>query len=215
MKGATFCGWLRDQIFVGFQSTHLLRGATCSVILLHPLYDVSIHAPLARCDIRHPVFLDPLVVSIHAPLARCDLSDISACLVSHVSIHAPLARCDSWCRDHNSSLMCFNPRTSCEVRPGTSHTRSCTRCFNPRTSCEVRLDLWYQEPVGNYVSIHAPLARCDLRYAYIGLKPDRFQSTHLLRGATHDAYKYHKAMDVSIHAPLARCDFRVRRIAMD
>ena len=35
-----------------FQSTHPLRGATCSADYLLGLTDISIHAPLAGCDIK-------------------------------------------------------------------------------------------------------------------------------------------------------------------
>ena len=82
----------------------------------------------------------------------------------NISIHAPRVRCDGF---NNSTmphtLINFNPRTSCEVRPkigkivGGDATISIhaprVRCdtsqsvvqidnlnFNPRTSCEVRPD---------------------------------------------------------------------------
>ena len=101
----------------------------------------------------------------------------------------------------------FNPRTPCGVR------RSLTRCppasmryFNPRTPCGVRpFRSHLQRPKRN-ISIHAPLAGCDIRVVRmpgrIGISihaplagcdtptdsrerpAARFQSTHPLRGAT-------------------------------
>ena len=57
-----------------FQSTHPLRGATSFKDLSSLKTEISIHAPLAGCDLgqveridaRHPA------ISIHAPLAGCD-----------------------------------------------------------------------------------------------------------------------------------------------
>ncbi len=86
------------------------------------------------------------------------------------------------------------------------------------------------------VSIHAPLARCDVdRFFQIHTvvlfqsthllrgatrMPDtisrevEFQSTHLLRGATRFAVAAESPNVVSIHAPLARCDAHLIFIAI-
>ena len=99
-----------------------------------------------------------------------------------VSIHAPPARCDKIVKMHRTNDCCFNPRTPCEVRRPwiliffcpipfqsthplrgatiSSYVFACRFCFNPRTPCEVRQDIHYFNPI-NYVSIHAPPARCD------------------------------------------------------
>ena len=49
LRGATAYNFLQGY-GVMFQSTHLLRGATTYGIAPYPGRDVSIHAPLARCD---------------------------------------------------------------------------------------------------------------------------------------------------------------------
>ena len=127
-------------------------------------YIISIHAPLARCDIYH---------AYHSYNSFDNFNPRTSCEVRHsfsinlyclrlfqsthllrgataddpldeqpgrISIHAPLARCDSIQRRSRPSFWCY---------------------FNPRTSCEVRREL---------------LLFCVLSTV--------FQSTHLLRGAT-------------------------------
>ncbi len=158
------CDFIFDHPFPGlsmFQSTHLLRGATQRQ-----------YQPCFRPG-----------VSIHAPLARCDSLQFSSRLRGDVSIHAPLARCDHVWHCSLSRTRCFNPRTSCEVRPAPIlGFRQLTR-FNPRTSCEVRR-----------------IAATPSEYNFT------FQSTHLLRGATDQRERAAGKQPVSIHAPLARCD---------
>ena len=106
----------------------------------------------------------------------------------------------------------------------------CSRAhFNPRTPCRVRLaSLENCSFLAFYISIHAPLAGCDLLYTSVFGKhvisihapltgcdtPCRcrpqiaaaFQSTHPSRGAT----LLHQIVDtphaISIHAPLTGCD---------
>ena len=56
--------------------------------------DISIHAPLARCDVAIKHDSAVFVISIHAPLARCDVGSAAAGIAKSISIHAPLARCD-------------------------------------------------------------------------------------------------------------------------
>ena len=170
-----------------FQSTHLLRGATSFLITLFRGFQCF--NPRTSCEVRPDtscVMADHHLVSIHAPLARCD----------HVW-HCSLSR-----------TRCFNPRTSCEVRPAPIlGFRQLTR-FNPRTSCEVRriaatpseynftfqsthllrgaTDQRERAAGKQPVSIHAPLARCDMDFQQFLTASKAFQSTHLLRGATLD-----------------------------
>ena len=69
-----------------------------------------------------------------------------------------------WPVRSHSSLIYFNPRSSCEERPSCSISSSPSRNFNPRSSCEERL------------------------YRRRRLLPSsRFQSTLLMRGATSPA----------------------------
>ena len=103
-----------------------------------------------------------------------------------VSIHAPHARCDTQKRKKENEHLRFNPRTSCEVRPSCRCHSPHPTGFNPRTSCEVRRRL---RVVCNRrrVSIHAPHARCDQRRSKLKRNSTGFQSTHLMRGATHSS----------------------------
>ena len=56
------------------------------------------------------------------------------------------------------------------------------------------------------ISIHAPLAGCDLYFCHLNLCSQTFQSTHPLRGATRAEHLREAMRVISIHAPLAGCD---------
>ena len=123
-----------------------------------------------------------------------------------ISIHAPLAGCDHLLAALPTHLSDFNPRTPCGVRPIWSSATSRACHFNPRTPCGVRpvyLDFGLEDI---NISIHAPLAGCDVKHRRAvsvahdfnprtpcGVRPElvrrhidvaKFQSTHPLRGAT-------------------------------
>ncbi len=117
MRGATTQS-LRLTIVLGFQSTHLMRGATANGNLEFFVNSISIHAPHARCDAKLREKFDKLkFISIHAPHARCDaISSLIGFAVNLISIHAPHARCDKFIDSVNLKNLNFNPRTSCEVR---------------------------------------------------------------------------------------------------
>ena len=170
-----------------FQSTHLLRGATNERDCwgLH-CYDFN---PRTSYEVR-------LCISTFV------------CYRQGISIHAPLTRCDPPGPQRTVPMIDFNPRTSYEVRQytgdcETSHTRfqsthllrgatqrsrqsrSKYRHFNPRTSYEVRRSSGHGPAAYVAISIHAPLTRCDCSpNGTFTEKFTRFQSTHLLRGAT-------------------------------
>ena len=55
-----------------FQSTHPLRGATEARIYSFAKIFISIHAPLAGCDLAPELKTFYDTISIHAPLAGCD-----------------------------------------------------------------------------------------------------------------------------------------------
>ena len=77
-----------------FQSTHPLRGATRFCARMDGVEEISIHAPLAGCDLARA-----LVDARHA-----------------ISIHAPLAGCDGFDPERSMHRADFNPRTPCGVR---------------------------------------------------------------------------------------------------
>ena len=126
-----------------------------------------------------------MYISIHAPLAGCDkILSADGTVKNVISIHAPLAGCDRTTR----TLRCcrspnFNPRTPCGVRLYHLAQKQHPTDFNPRTPCGARR------------------AGCAA-YGGDGI----FQSTHPLRGATHELFLLCVNIQISIHAPLAGCD---------
>ena len=102
-----------------------------------------------------------------------------------ISIHAPLAGCDV----HLSALI----RSAYWI---SIHA--------PLAGCDY--DQQHKTHRKYNISIHAPLAGCDARPRRTRRVFDRFQSTHPLRGATHQYGRDYRGQDISIHAPLAGCD---------
>ena len=90
-RRATRCG---GRASPPFQSTRLLRGATCRPDRLTTRRAISIHAPLARRDATAAEIARHWQISIHAPLARRDFRLDLLRLTCKISIHAPLARRD-------------------------------------------------------------------------------------------------------------------------
>ena len=170
-----------------FQSTHPLRGATMRESARIDSGAISIHAPLAGCDICIPdAAVKRFRISIHAPLAGCDYS-------------APFIWIDA--------AKYFNPRTPCGVRPaGGVHMPMLDPNFNPRTPCGVRPAGRDRRRAELGISIHAPLAGCDFTRALRADAERIFQSTHPLRGATKNLAPHQDGLLISIHAPLAGCD---------
>ena len=81
---------------------------------MSPVTRVSIHAPLARSNIPVCGPQKGRKVSIHAPLARSNLRSVIAPAANSVSIHAPLARSNG-CLSCSSTLTTgFNTCSSCE-----------------------------------------------------------------------------------------------------
>ena len=56
------------------------------------------------------------------------------------------------------------------------------------------------------VSIHAPREGCDVDPEKVDDEAIKFQSTHPVRGATHDPIRGRCRIQVSIHAPREGCD---------
>ena len=168
-----------------FQSTHPLRGATFFYLLGVVGSIISIHAPLAGCDIP----------AVWIVIANQNFNPRTPCGVRR--------HCR---RDGQRAAGHFNPRTPCGVR-------HCLRqCCNRRCSFQsthplrgatisssfiaARSNISIHAPLAGCdgqhaqglparsISIHAPLAGCDARRSWTWRKTGRFQSTHPLRGAT-------------------------------
>ena len=104
-----------------------------------------------------------------------------------------------------SAALCFNPRPSCEGRLFHLYDILLSSSFNPRPSCEGRQGEAYWANVGDYVSIHAPLARGDDDVGILLTLTCVSIHAPLARG---DGVVNHEDIiqRVSIHAPLARGD---------
>ena len=140
LAGCDGSGELAITLMSKFQSTHPLRGATHdSDAMAKGIYHFNPRTPcgVRQCLVRPEGPFHP--ISIHAPLAGCDLG--LGGLVRHgfISIHAPLAGCDVRsirCLEDGESN--FNPRTPCGVRRRCPLTGWVGGDFNPRTPCGVR-----------------------------------------------------------------------------
>ena len=169
-------------------------------------------------------------ISIHAPLAGCDLPPAWRFQSRHdISIHAPLAGCDTLVRAARRGAGNFNPRTPCGVRQKHRTIVRQEECeFQSTHPLRGATKALENHQKGEIISIHAPLAGCDPLRIMLRTRPSNFnprtpcgvrlidwrsspslflfQSTHPLRGATCCRECYLRAKNISIHAPLAGCD---------
>ena len=170
---------------------------------------VSIHAPMKGATRDRSQKDDIRRVSIHAPLARCDFifDHPFLGLSMFQSTHLLRGATRYFLRDGGPSSR-FNPRTSCEVRLNVNINRASAPEFQSTHLLRGATTYGIAPYPGRDVSIHAPLARCDglplphpntisrfnprtsceVRQTSENGPPgnSRFQSTHLLRGATLD-----------------------------
>ena len=206
MRGATVAT-LRERLCGQFQSTHLLRGATIATDHHAVAGAISIHAPLARCD-EDPAVLDMreiLFQSTHLLRGATGLRP-SGVPFGEISIHAPLARCDALILSTVIPPADFNPRTSCEVRPGGLCAGSLQILISihaPLARCDGDQE---KSPRRREISIHAPLARCDrLKIGSINCLIN-FNPRTSCEVRLRMYWARLQKWGISIHAPLARCD---------
>ena len=128
-----------------------------------------------------------MTISIHAPLAGCDLRRDDVVNLHHLfqSTH-PLRGATLTVNSSLERRQNFNPRTPCGVRRLRPAALSARRYFNPRTPCGVRHFTIRNLSQTEDISIHAPLAGCDVAGSSVMADGVAFQSTHPLRGATKD-----------------------------
>ena len=191
-----------------FQSTLLMRGATRVEKRLDDTARISIHAPHARsddtdkitrttvndfnprssCEERrcHAVCMSFLsCISIHAPHARSDHAPGKPwALVYRISIHAPHARSDLRHRadDVAADISIHAPHARSDLVEHLEVMVSRISIHAPHARSD-----WRAIPRAGHrdtISIHAPHARSDGTWKACYNKPDRFQSTLLMRGAT-------------------------------
>ena len=146
-----------------FQSTHPLRGATAQAHIFQRLSQISIHAPLAGCDL--------LILQIHLPGGHfnprppCGVRPRRpepAVTRRQISIHAPLAGCDQTAKPDDLGAGHFNPRPPCGVRHAAEAAYGLTDDISihaPLAGCDVIKHI--QRESQRRISIHAPLAGCD------------------------------------------------------
>ena len=167
-----------------FQSTHPLRGATTAVGMItderefqstHPLRGATRHQ---RSDHRQRP------ISIHAPLAGCDV--IGIVTIGQPGDFNPRTPCGvrPQHQTRNPIVLYFNPRTPCGVRPGqaaVNGTQELISIHAPLAGCDT-CATFLRTPDAHF----NPRTPCGVRRAghVVRAAPWRFQSTHPLRGAT-------------------------------
>ena len=235
-----------------FQSTHPLRGATTSTVFCRSIF--LYFNPRTPCGVRQRKDIRcclPFLISIHAPLAGCDITPgrrwrprldfnprtpcgvrqrIRLCvsIANLISIHAPLAGCDrvlrglfllhllfqsthplrgATQRQHRQKrryrISIHAPLAGCDqVQKRRQYSST---YFNPRTPCGVRLLLRLAKSL---LLNFNPRTPCGVRRRLRGQQRGGqiFQSTHPLRGATGHSPARAARARISIHAPLAGCD---------
>ena len=169
--------------------------------------EVSIHAPHARgddrtsprsalssgfnprpsCEGRPLAFALAIAQSQFqsTPLMRgATLRSSPALQFNEVSIHAPHARGDNQQLGKAVDARCFNPRPSCEGRPGTLCTMSLVSMF--QSTPLMRGATCGYRRCGQWLACFNPRPSCEGRPVKTtkGFTLIQFQSTPLMRGAT-------------------------------
>ena len=206
-----------------------MRGATDGVVVQTDPLGISIHAPLAGCDIqaitnvfsgldfnprtpcgvRLAVRLLPVPISIFQsthPLRGATLRLQAFRAQPRISIHAPLAGCDPGLQRLQSARLNFNPRTPCGVRHFTPDKLTQRRTF--QSTHPLRGATSRPAPARSLPRHFNPRTPCGVRPCRLPQTPmtSPFQSTHPLRGATLCRHLPFPLPSISIHAPLAGCD---------
>ena len=195
-----------------FQSTHPLRGATFHFFATEYHPSISIHAPLAGCDRKTPArslrwqnFNPRTPCGVRPPTVKDEI----AALVfqsTHPLRGATAVGYKSVIRQRD-----FNPRTPCGVRLAVVYDKLLLLHFNPRTPCGVRHACLKIGEVFPQISIHAPLAGCDLTPVSATLLLCHFNPRTPCGVRLGGQKGNPELMNISIHAPLAGCDYSVTR----
>ena len=100
----------------------------------------------------------------------------------------------------------FNPRSSCEERPGVVRCRPAPAHFNPRSSCEERRDAFLSSIEESIISIHAPHARSDDSSSCMPPLRSYFNPRSSCEERLANGHDCGLRTKISIHAPHARSD---------
>ena len=187
-----------------FQYMLLLRGATLTPREFAVYKLVSIHAPLARCNLvrvwvvrsrsfQYMLLLRGATPAILADCLALRFNTCSSCEVQPGQIaQKERSLCFNTCSScevqHDSAAdgpvnHRFNTCSSCEVQQVDTGSLSSEERFNTCSSCEVQRRLFPRGCELDYVSIHAPLARSTGPFSPPHFST-LFQYMLLLRGAT-------------------------------
>ena len=172
----TPCG-VRQYITIGipdiiaFQSTHPLRGATSLSWVYFSSSSFQSTHPLRGATTDGGIETIDFIISIHAPLAGCDFR----------TAHRSPYRHD------------FNPRTPCGVRPPPTRAPFLPTKFQSTHPLRGATTRGSAVLPPAEISIHAPLAGCDIELSATRGVKNGFQSTHPLRGATRRCNTFHSS----------------------
>ena len=189
-----------------FQSTHPLRGATLRMCAESSTTDFNPRTPCGVRPGRYAGICRDCIISIHAPLAGCDLSAHAVQSLEQISIHAPLAGCDSVAGRvmvGSGLFQSTHPLRGATSYPFYDDSKRTISIHAPLAGCDSFRCTPPQYIVG-FQSTH-PLRGATLRDSSRWMMAT-FQSTHPLRGATGRAADRAAGAWISIHAPLAGCD---------
>ncbi len=127
-RRTTTSGWL------GFQSTHPVRGATPQIDYSDLQRIISIHAPREGCDTEKAMAAIYATISIHAPREGCDGGEVgqTVCTARFQSTHPVRgATCAPRAEGIYRAISIHAPREGCDRLPPLDARTG--RNFNPRT----------------------------------------------------------------------------------
>ena len=199
-----------------FQSTHPLRGATDEEQVPIRTVQISIHAPLAGCDLAadaHRVCGRHFNPRTPCGVRLCSRRPVRE--IDDISIHAPLAGCDG--RAHTRQRRCghFNPRTPCGVRHKSWRWSTSRRSFQSTHPLRGATRITTFPATMTGISIHAPLAGCDTELLPARATRRYFNPRTPCGVRPNLAPNINARVIISIHAPLAGCDAENPRRASD
>ncbi len=215
-------------IYVPFQSTLPVWGATSSALCYNVAMDISIHAPRVGSDQLFIKRLRKHFISIHAPRVGSDRAVAKAIGCSWISIHAPRVGSDNHYQTSRGYPQDFNPRSPCGERPppagepcpapkfqSTLPVWGATRLhlvlmhlvryFNPRSPCGERLCICASNRPLRYFNPRSPCGERPTESGYTETTLS-FQSTLPVWGATDIIARRSATHAISIHAPRVGSD---------
>ena len=111
VRGAT-CSFRVLAFLFEFQSTHPVRGATSSKAFLRPAIEFQSTHPVRGATFFRIIVIEHRLISIHAPREGCDIFEHArSCPEPLISIHAPREGCDRREIRRRDRHPHFNPRT--------------------------------------------------------------------------------------------------------